>query len=47
MAADFVTLAGGECGQCPDGWRYCSVLEQMEAREARLFDQIAKAGGGI
>lgn len=38
-------LAGGECGQCPDGWRYCSVLEQMEAREEKLHDLIQQAGG--
>ena len=40
-------MAGGECGQCPDDWRYCEVLAGMEAREARLFGLIAKAGGGI
>lgn len=40
-------MAGGECGQCPDGWRYCEVLAGMEAREEKLHDLIAKAGGGI
>jgi hypothetical protein len=40
-------MVDGECGQCTDGWRYCETLARMEAREARLFDQIQRAGGGI
>lgn len=34
-----------DCDVCPDGWRHCSELARMEAREARLFDQIERAGG--
>lgn len=40
-------MVDGECGQCPDGWRYCETLARMEAREARLFDLIQRAGGAI
>lgn len=36
-----------DCDVCPDGWRNCLDLARMEAREARLFDQIERAGGGI
>jgi len=35
------------CRLCPDLWQHCETLARMEAREARLFDQIQRAGGGI
>jgi hypothetical protein len=47
VAAEITRHQSGDCDVCPDGWRYCETLARMEAREARLFDQIQRAGGGI
>jgi len=47
LSREITRHQSGDCDVCPDGWRYCETLARMEAREARLFDQIQRAGGGI
>ena len=47
LSREITRHQSGDCDVCPDGWRYCETLARMEAREARLFDQIQRAGGAL
>ena len=47
LSREITRHLGGDCNVCPDGWRHCLELARLEAKEARLFDQIERAGGGI
>lgn len=47
LSREITRHQSGDCDVCPDGWRYCETLARMEAREARLFDLIQRAGGAI
>ena len=47
LSREITRHQSGDCDVCPDGWRHCLELARLEAKEARLFDQIEHAGGGI
>ena len=47
LSREITRHQSGDCDVCPDGWRHCLELARLEAKEARLFDQIQRAGGGI
>lgn len=47
LSREITRHQSGDCDVCPDGWRHCLVLARLEAKEARLFDQIQRAGGAI
>ena len=47
LSREITRHQSGDCDVCPDGWRHCLELARLEAKEARLFDQIQRAGGAI
>ena len=47
LSREITRHLSADCDVCPDGWRHCLELARLEAKEARLFDQIEHAGGGI
>lgn len=47
LSREITRHLSADCDVCPDGWRHCLELARLEAKEARLFDQIQRAGGGI